>query len=112
MNARVRILLALLGCLVIGANALAIELGHCDPVCCDAPCDPILPAPVECGCCAVTATAEASPMLVSSASTGPAPAVLPVLPVLAPTCVEATCLNAVAFLAPPPAAARSTILRN
>jgi hypothetical protein len=112
MNTRIRILLALLGCLVIGVNALAIELGHCDPVCCEAPCDPVLPAPVECGCCAVTATAEASPMLASSVSPGPAPGVLPVLPVLAPTRVETTCLNPVAILAPPPAAARSTILRN
>ena len=74
MNTRIRILLALLGCLVIGANALAIDLGHCDPVCCEKPCDPVAPTPVECGYCTLTATAEASPMLVSVASPTPAPA--------------------------------------
>jgi hypothetical protein len=112
MNTRIRILLALLGCLVIGANALAIDLGHCDPVCCEKPCDPVAPTPVECGYCTLTATAEASPMLVSVASPTPAPALLPVLPELAPASVETFSLDSLPSLAPPPAPARSTILRN
>lgn len=112
MNTRIRILLALLGCLVIGVNALAIELGHCDPVCCEAPCDPVLPAPVECGCCAATATAEASPMVTAHAPTSPAPALLPVLPALAAPSTVAAFAGHAPAPAPDAAPARSTILRN
>jgi len=112
MNTRIRILMALLGCLVIGVNALAADLGHCDPICCEAPCDPVLPAPVECGCCAATATAVASPMLTAHVPTSPAPALLPVLPALsAPSDVE-THVNHTSAPAPHLAPARSTILRN
>lgn len=112
MNTRIRIILALLGCLVFGANALAADLGHCDPVCCETPCDPVAPAPVECGCCAQAATVEASPMMVSPAPTAPSPALLPALPAAA--LAGATTFRLDDDLAPAPcvAPARSTILRN
>ena len=112
MNARIRILLALLGCLVVGANALAIEIGHCDPVCCEKPCDPVAPAPVECGCCALTATAESAPVLVAAAAPLATPVLTAVLPVLAPAHVETFRLEADPAAAPPAPPARSTILRN
>lgn len=112
MNTRIRILLALMGCLVIGVNALAIELGHCDPVCCEAPCDPVLPAPVECGCCAATATAVASPMLTVQVPASPSPAVLPVLPALAAPRLVAALGSHAPAPAPSAAPTRSTILRN
>ncbi len=112
MNKRIRILLALLGCLVIGANALAADFGRCDPVCCEKPCDPVLPTPIECRDCAATATVEARPLLIAHAPTSPAPALLPVLPALtAPRVVAAIVIHASA-LAPVPAPARSSILRN
>jgi hypothetical protein len=112
MNTRIRILMALLGCLVIGVNALAADLGHCDPICCEAPCDPVLPAPVECGCCAATATAVASPMLTAPVPTSPAPALLPVLPALAAPRAVAAFADHTPAPSPATAPARSTILRN
>lgn len=81
MNQRVRILLALLGCLVFGANALGAIPGHCDPVCCAEPCEPgPLAPPPDCTCCSVRSTTDTDPMLPSLTSAPPLPAELPALP--------------------------------
>jgi hypothetical protein len=79
MNARIRILLALLGCLVFGGNALSADLGHCDPICCDEPCEAVPLEPEDCACCAVRSAAESDPMLPSVAPMAPLPALLPEL---------------------------------
>lgn len=102
MNARIRILLALLGCLVFGANALGAELVHCDPVCCDEPCEsgPLAPA-TDCACCAVRSTVAVDPMLPSAPPATPLPAVLPAVPNL----FEPDTVNEPAGLTPAPAPA-------
>jgi hypothetical protein len=112
MNARVRILLALLGCLVIGANALGVAPAHCDPLCCESPCEsgPLAPAP-DCTCCAVRTNTDTDPLLPTLAPPAPAPALLP-LPTEMPA---ATADGAPVALASvpivPPLTARSSILR-
>jgi hypothetical protein len=111
MNARIHILMALLGCLVFGGNALATELRHCNPLCCDEPCESRPLVPESCARCAVRSTAEADPMLPPLASATSLPAVMPATPALPR-------LNSIDGLAaqpsapaPSPLAARSSILR-
>ena len=111
MNARIRILLALLGCLVFGANALATDLGHCDPICCDDPCESVPLAPESCACCAVRSTAEADPMLPATAPPAPLPAALPMLPDLPAPTAPTLLAGFAPTPAPPPAPPRPTVLR-
>lgn len=111
MSTRVRFLLALLGCLVIGANALGAAHAHCDPLCCDEPCEsgPLAPAP-DCTCCAVRANTDTDPLL-PTVPPAPAPALLPT-PADLPDLSAAGAPAAVnALPVPPPTTARSTILR-
>ena len=112
MNARIRILLALLGCLVIGANALGAAHAHCDPLCCDEPCEsgPLAPAP-DCTCCAVRGNTDLGPLLPTMAPPAPVPALLP-MPVELPTADAAAAPAAPTCVPiPPPPTTRSTILR-
>jgi len=111
MNARIHIFLALLGCLVFGGNALAAELSHCLPLCCDEPCESRPLVPESCASCAVRSAAAADPMLPSFAPAAPLPAVVPAAPAL-PRLNSNSCPAA---LPPAPAlsplAARSRFLR-
>ena len=111
MNARTRIVLALLGCLVFGGNALAIDLGHCDPLCCDEPCEsrPLLPE--SCACCAVRSAAEADPMLPACAPAAPQPVALAAAPDLS-RLRALTCPAALPVASTPlPPLARARVLR-
>lgn len=112
MNARIRILLALLGCLVFGANALGAVPGHCDPLCCAEPCEsgPLAP-PTDCACCAVRGDLASDPLLPSLIPAAPQPALLTLPADLPATAVSANFdgVPAVPGLAPP--VARPTILR-
>lgn len=111
MNKRIRILLALLGCLVFGANALGADLGHCDPVCCAEPCEsgPLAPPP-DCTCCSVRSTADTAPMLLSPTSATPMPAVLPALPRLIGIQVASHVLDLAPLPAPAPPPVRASVL--
>lgn len=111
MNTRIRILLALLGCLVFGGNALGTDLGHCDPVCCDEPCEALPLAPESCACCAVRSTAEADPMLPAAAPPAPLPALLPELPRLPVPAAIAATAGFCPAPAPLPAPPRRAVLR-
>ncbi|MBM4129546.1 hypothetical protein FJ250_00750 [bacterium] len=112
MPTRIRILLALLGCLMIGANALDAAPAHCDPLCCDEPCEsgPLAPAP-DCTCCAVRANTDTNPLLPTLTPPAPAPALLPT-PAGLPDLAAAGAPAADSSLpVPPPTTARTTILR-
>jgi hypothetical protein len=112
MHARIRILLALLGCLVIGANALAAAHAHCDPLCCDEPCEsgPLAPVP-DCTCCAVRGSTDTDPLLPTLTLAAPQPALLPLPPALPALSADAGSATLTAVPIPPPPPARSTILR-
>lgn len=114
MTTRIRILLALLGCLVIGANALGAAHAHCDPLCCDEPCEsgPLAPVP-DCTCCAVRGHTDTDPLLptLATATPAPAPLLLP-LPAELPSAATAAAPAVPGSVpVPPPATTRSTILR-
>lgn len=112
MTTRIRILLAVLACLVVATNALAAVQAHCDPLCCDEPCEsgPLAPVP-DCTCCAVRGHTDTDPLLPTMTPPVPAPALLP-LPVELPSAADAaTPVVSGAVPIPPPATARSTILR-
>lgn len=112
MHARIRILLALLGCLVIGANALAAAHVQCERLCCDEPCEtgPLAPVP-DCAFCAVRGNTDIDPLRATITPAAPQPALLPLPPALPAISADAgpTALTAVPI--PPPTPARSTILR-
>ncbi|MBK8164358.1 MAG: hypothetical protein IPK64_00185 [bacterium] len=112
MPKRIRILLALLGCLVIGANALAATHAHCDPLCCDEPCEsgPLAPVP-DCTCCAVRGSTDTDPLLPTLTPTAPQPALLPLPPALPTISTDAGPAALTAVPVPPPTPARTTILR-
>ena len=80
MTTRTRIVLALLGCLVLGGNAVAADLSHCDRVCCDTPCDTAPLAPDDCACCVVRSAGLGDPLLPSVTPAAPQPALAPALP--------------------------------
>ena len=82
MKAHLRILLALLGCLVFGGNALATDLSHCDVLCCDEPCESAPFVPDACACCAVHSTADVKTVLPAVAPVAPLPALAATLPSL------------------------------
>ncbi len=111
MNTRIRIVLALLGCLVFGGNALSADLGHCDPICCDEPCESVPIEPDDCACCAVRSAAESDPMLPSVAPPAPLPALLPelLLPPAPAALAAVTGFNPAP--APLPAPPRASVLR-
>ncbi|MBK6734274.1 MAG: hypothetical protein IPG61_09310 [bacterium] len=111
MNARIRILLALLGCLVFGGNALSADLGHCDPIGCDEPCEAVPLEPEDCACCAVRSAAESDPMLPSVAPPAPLPALLPELALLPAPAAHAAVTGFCPAPAPLPAPPRASVLR-
>jgi hypothetical protein len=111
MKAHVRILLALLGCLVFGGNAIATDMGHCDVLCCDEPCESAPFVPESCACCAVRSTAETDPALPLVVPAAPLPALAAALPSL-PEMTSFPCAAGVNPVpAPSPPSQRTTILR-
>jgi len=111
MKAHVRILLALLGCLVFGGNAIATDSGHCDTVCCDEPCESAPFVPASCACCAVRSATETDPALPSVVPAAPLPALMAVLPSL-PDMTSLPCAAGSAPVpAPSPPSQRTAILR-
>lgn len=112
MNTRIRILLALLGCLVFGANALGAMPGHCDPVCCDVPCEsgPFAP-PTDCACCAVRGAVASDPLLPSQAPPAPVPALLPEPPLQPAPTASTAATGFCPAPAPLPAPPRLAVLR-
>lgn len=112
MSTRVRILLALLGCLAFGAHALAAAPGHCDPLCCDEPCEsgPLAP-PTDCTCCAVRGDMATDPLLPSLAQPAPQPALLPQAADLPPIAVAAESDDRAPAITSAPPPARLVILR-
>ena len=112
MNAHVRILLALLGCLVFGGNALAVDPSHCDPLCCDEPCESAPLAPESCACCAVHSTAEADTALPAVAPAAPLPALAAASPLLPDPTILCRTEGLTLAAAPFPLSRRTVILRN
>jgi len=113
MNARIRILLALLGCLVFGGNALAVDLSHCDALCCDEPCESAPLVPESCACCAVHRTSEPDTALPAVAPSAPLPALIAVLPSLPDLTGGLSCVASLTLApAPSPPSQRTAILRN
>jgi hypothetical protein len=113
MNVHVRILLALLGCLVFGGNALAVDPSHCDALCCDEPCESAPLAPEACACCAVHSTAEADTALPAVAPAAPLPALAAASASLPdPTILNRTEESLTLAAAPSSPFQRTVILRN
>lgn len=115
MPTRFRILIALLGCLAFGGNAIAADLYRCDTLCCATPCESAPLAPDDCPLCAVRGAVGADPMvpvMPAGASTVPAPAaVMPALPALAPAAAALPAAAVAPCPAPLPAPPRPTVLR-
>ena len=111
MNARIRILLALLGCLVFGGNALSADLGHCDPICCDEPCEAVPLEPEVWDGGAVGSPSGIEPRLPAGFPMAPEPALLPelVVPPAPPALAALTGFNPAP--APLPAPPRASVLR-
>ncbi len=115
MTSRTRILLALLGCLVLGGNAVVADAAHCDPLCCETPCDGVPLAPDACPCCVVRSAGAGDPMVpVAPVAAPPAPApvaALPDLPAVAPAAAAPSVTCPAAPCARPPAPSGPTNLR-